>query len=195
VGRERTKAKKAGGGGGTGAGPPATNQHQLPAHQHRTEHRARPEHRPAHTATTRATTSHQPPAASHQQPATSSGGPGARGRWPVFPLSRPGGHVTGPFLILPFAYYYLLLRSCHLCLGAARRALHCSSRSPTRAGASARRGVAAPSAHAWECQPHARVEKSVAKGRSHKGVCLICGKRIQMPSGTKTKKCAEATLN
>jgi hypothetical protein len=35
----------------------------------------------------------------------------------------------------------LLLRSC---LGAARRALHCSYRSPSRAGASARRGVTAP---------------------------------------------------
>jgi hypothetical protein len=35
----------------------------------------------------------------------------------------------------------LLLRSC---LGAARRALRCSYRSPSRAGASARRGVTAP---------------------------------------------------
>jgi hypothetical protein len=35
----------------------------------------------------------------------------------------------------------LLLRSC---LGAARRALHCSCRGPSRAGASARRGVTAP---------------------------------------------------
>jgi hypothetical protein len=35
----------------------------------------------------------------------------------------------------------LLLRSC---LGAARRALHCSYRGPSRAEASARRGVTAP---------------------------------------------------
>jgi hypothetical protein len=32
-------------------------------------------------------------------------------------------------------------------------------------------------AHAWKCQAHARVAKSVAKGRSHRGVCLICGKK------------------
>ena len=86
--------------------------------------------------------------------------------------------------------YCLLLRSC---LGAARRALHCSSRSPSRAGASARRGVTAPNAHAWKCQPHARVAKFVAKGRSHKGVCLIRGKRIQISSGyedqEEAKKC------
>jgi hypothetical protein len=50
-------------------------------------------------------------------------------------------------------------------------------------------------AHAWECQAHARVAKYVAKGRPHRGVCLICGKRIQTPSGTKTKRCAEAALN
>jgi hypothetical protein len=50
-------------------------------------------------------------------------------------------------------------------------------------------------AHAWECQAHARVAKSVAKGRSHRGVCLIWGKRIQTSSGTKTKRCAEATPN
>jgi hypothetical protein len=37
--------------------------------------------------------------------------------------------------------------------------------------------------------------KFVAKSRSHKGVCLIRGKRIQMSSGTRTKKCAEAALN
>jgi hypothetical protein len=53
-------------------------------------------------------------------------------------------------------------------LGAACRALHCSSMSPSRAGASARRGVTAPNAHAWKCQAHARVAKSVAKGRSHR---------------------------
>jgi hypothetical protein len=50
-------------------------------------------------------------------------------------------------------------------------------------------------AHAWKCQAHARVAKSVAKGRSHRGACLICGKRIQTSSGTRTKRCAEAALN
>jgi hypothetical protein len=70
-------------------------------------------------------------------------------------------------------------------LGAARRALHCN-RSPSRAGAPARRGVTTH-AHAWKCQAHARVAKCVSKGRSHRGVCLICGKRIQMSSGTRTK--------
>jgi hypothetical protein len=50
-------------------------------------------------------------------------------------------------------------------------------------------------AHAWKCQAHARVAKYVAKGRSHRGACLIWGKRIQTPSGTRTKRCAEATPN
>jgi hypothetical protein len=45
-----------------------------------------------------------------------------------------------------------------------------------------------------KCQAHARVAKPVAKGRSHRGVCLICGKTIQMSSGTKTRRCAEAAL-
>jgi hypothetical protein len=70
-----------------------------------------------------------------------------------------------------------------------------SSRSPAQAGASASLGVTAPNAHAWKCQPHTRVAKSVAKSRLHKGVCLIRGKRIQMSSGTRTKKGAEETLH
>jgi hypothetical protein len=46
-------------------------------------------------------------------------------------------------------------------------------------GAPARRGITAPNAHAWKCQAHARVETYVAKGRSHRGVCLICGKEFK----------------
>jgi hypothetical protein len=54
-------------------------------------------------------------------------------------------------------------------LGAACRALHCSSMSPSRAGASARRTFTPhPRACMWKCQAHARVAKSVAKGRSHR---------------------------
>jgi hypothetical protein len=52
----------------------------------------------------------------------------------------------------------LLLRSC---LGAARRALHCRYRSPSLAGASARRGVTAPTRMHGSAKPsHARVPVS-----------------------------------
>ena len=50
--------------------------------------------------------------------------------------------ILGVGMLGMLGMFYYLLRSASL--GAARRALHCSYRSPSRAGASARRGVTAP---------------------------------------------------
>jgi hypothetical protein len=55
----------------------------------------------------------------------------------------------------------------------ARDFAYLGSRSPAQAGASAGLGATAPNAHAWKCQAHARVAKCVAKGRPHRGACLI----------------------
>jgi hypothetical protein len=54
---------------------------------------------------------------------------------------RGEGSAVGLQLRVLECWNVLLLRSC---LGAARRALHCSYRGPSRAGASERRGVTAP---------------------------------------------------
>jgi hypothetical protein len=110
------------------------------------------------------------------------------------PLVGGGGVVGGRGGLEMLFWDVLLLRSS---LGAARHALHCSCRSPSRAGASARRGVNAPTRMHGSAKLMRELQNLLPRADHTEvyGVCLIWGKRIQTPSGTRTKRCADATPN